>query len=83
MSSLKSLYQNNKEGVTVSKYLKSSSPDTLGSGVESEAHLKALTQRQDYFLPPVDYSDPQNFAKFGSAESYYKNAFEYIATLSI
>ena len=80
MSTLKSLYQNNKEGVTVSKYLKQSSPDSLGDGVESEAHLKSLNTKSKYFLPPVDYSNPQNFAKFGSAFQYYKNTFEYISS---
>ena len=80
MSSLKSLYQNNKSGTTVSKYLKSSSPDSLGSGVESQAHLDALVEKNKYFLPPVDYALPENFVKFGSAEKYYKNAFEYIAS---
>ena len=80
MSSLKSLYQNNKQGTTVGKYLKSSAPDTLGEGVESKAHLDALTARSDYFLPPINYSDPENFVKFGSAYEYYKNAFEYIAS---
>ena len=79
MSSLKSLYQNNKQGTTVGKYLKSSAPGTLGEGIESEAHLAALTSKNEYFLPPIDYSIPQNFAKFGSAYEYYKNAFEYIA----
>ena len=80
MSSLKSLYQNNKQGTTVGKYLKSSAPDTLGEGVESKAHLDALTARNDYFLPPINYADPENFVKFGSAYEYYKNAFEYIAS---
>jgi hypothetical protein len=80
MSSLKNLYQNNKQGTTVGKYLKSSSPDSVGSGVESEAHLKSLVKKNDYFLPPVDYSKPENFAKFGSAYHYYKNAFEYISS---
>ena len=80
MSSLKSLYQNNKQGTTVSKYLKSSAPDTIGDGIESEAHLEALTARNNYFLPPIDYSNPENFVKFGSAYEYYKNAFEYIAS---
>lgn len=79
MSSLKSLYQNNKSGVTVGKYLKSSSTDNLGNGIESEQHLKALVKKNDYFLPPIDYSKPENFAKFGSAYQYYKNAFEYIS----
>ena len=80
MSSLKNLYQNNKSGTTVSKYLKSSSPDSLGSGVESQAHLDSLVAKNKYFLPPVDYALPENFVKFGSAEKYYKNAFEYIAS---
>jgi len=80
MSSLKDLYQGNKQGTTVSKYLKSSAPGTLGSGIESESHLKALTEKQDYFLPPINYSDPEKFVKFGSAEKYYKNAFEFIAS---
>lgn len=79
MSSLKSLYQNNKSGATVGKYLKSSAPDTLGEGVESQAHLKSLVTRNEYFLPPIDYAVPENFVKFGSAEKYYQNAFQYIA----
>jgi hypothetical protein len=80
MSSLKSLYQNNKEGTTVSKYLKQTSPDTVGSGVESEAHLESLNKRSKYFLPPIDYSKPENFVKFGSAYEYYKNTFDYISS---
>lgn len=80
MSSLKSLYQNNKSGATIGKYLKSSSPDTIGDGVESQAHLKALVNKNQYFLPPIDYAVPENFVKFGSAEKYYQNAFEYIAS---
>ncbi|HAW80645.1 MAG TPA: hypothetical protein DCX27_13605, partial [Balneola sp.] len=80
MSNLKSLYQNNKEGTTVSKYLKSSAPSTLGDGIESNNHLQALTDRNEYFLPPIDYSKPENFVRFGSAYEYYKNAFEFIAS---
>ena len=80
MTSLKNLYQNNKEGVTVSKYLKQSAPNTLGEGIESQAHLNAVTERSNYFLPPIDYANPENFVKFGSAYQYYKNAFEYIAS---
>ena len=80
MSSLKSLYQNNRQGTTVGKYLKSSAPSALGSGIESKAHLDALTSKNDYFLPPINYAEPENFVKFGSAYEYYKNAFEYIAS---
>lgn len=80
MSRLKDLYQNNKQGTTVGKYLNSSSPDNLGGGIESEAHLKSLVKKNNYFLPPIDYSKPENFVKFGSAYEYYKNTFEYISS---
>ena len=76
--SLKKLYQSNREGTLVSKYLSPSSAETLGSGIESNEHLKALQKKKDYFLPPVDYSKPENFVRFGSAYEYYKNAFQYI-----
>ena len=80
MSRLKDLYQNNRQGTTVGKYLNSSSPDNLGGGIESEAHLKSLVKKNNYFLPPIDYSKPENFVKFGSAYEYYKNTFEYISS---
>jgi hypothetical protein len=35
---------------------------------------------QNKFISNVDYSNPANFARFGSAEEYYKNAINYIAT---
>lgn len=76
--SLKDLYQNNRQGTLVSKYLSPTSAETLGSGIESSEHLRALQSKKDYFLPPVDYSKPENFVRFGSALEYYKNAFDYI-----
>jgi len=80
MTSIKSLYQANREGTTISKYLKASAPSQLGEGIESEEHLASLREKKQYFLPPIDYSDPNNFVKFGSAHQYYKNAFEYIVS---
>ena len=77
--SIKKLFDNNKQAVTVGKYLKKSSPESIGDGVESESHLDELVERQKYFLPPVDYSNPANFVRFGSAKEYYTNAFQYIA----
>ena len=77
--SVKKLFDNNQQLVTVGKFLKLSAPDTLGDGIESEAHLSASVQKQKYFLPPIDYSNPESFVKFGSAEQYYNNAFNYIA----
>ena len=79
MSNLDSLFQANKQGKTVSQYLSSSAPATMGDGIESLGHLESLTSKSKYFLPPINYSIPENFAKFGSAYQYYKNAFEYIS----
>ena len=77
--SVKKLFDNNKQIVTVGKFLKLGSPEALGDGIESAEHLQQAVEKRDYFLPPVDYSNPENFVKFGSAEEYYKNAFDYIA----
>ena len=46
--------------------------------IESSKNLKQLRIRQDTHLPQVDYADPDNFAKFGSAYLYYKSAVERI-----
>ena len=77
--SVKKLFDNNKQIVTVGKFLKLGSPNALGDGIESAEHLKQSINKRDYFLPPVNYSNPENFVKFGSAEEYYRNAFDYIA----
>ena len=77
--SVKSLFHKNKQAVTVGKYLKNSAPNTLGNGIESDAHLQAALSQSNYYLPDIDYGDPQNFVKFGSAKEYYKNAFSYVA----
>ena len=37
-----------------------------------------LNKLQKKFISNIDYTDPKNFAKFGSAEEYYKNAITYI-----
>ena len=46
--------------------------------VESSRNLKALSVKQSHVLPQVDYTDPSQFAKYGSAYLYYKSAIERI-----
>ena len=46
--------------------------------VESSKNAKQIKDRQDHFLPKIDYSKPENFAKFGSAYLYYNSAFTRI-----
>jgi hypothetical protein len=45
----------------------------------SIGELTESARAQTRFLTNVDYTNPENFIKFGSAEEYYKNAINYIA----
>jgi len=45
---------------------------------ESAKNADKKKEIYDELVPHVDYSIPDRFAKFGSAELYYKSAFEYI-----
>jgi len=46
--------------------------------VESSGFIEAKRKEQEKFVPPIDFSTASNFAKFGSAEYYYENAFKRI-----
>jgi len=46
--------------------------------VESAANAQQIEKRQQQYVPQVDYSNPENFAKFGSARLYYKSAMSRI-----
>jgi hypothetical protein len=54
------------------------SVDKVGRKIESPGYLKQFFKDQERFIPNVDFSDPANFAFFGSAEEYYLNAAENI-----
>ena len=49
------------------------------SAVESSNNAISLLEQQRTFVPHVDYSNPEEFALYGSAELYYKGAFDYIS----
>ena len=76
--SVKKLFEKNKKGKSASKYLKKSSSTSVDPRIESAGHLSESIEREKYFIPPVDYSKPENFARYGSAEKYYTAAFDYI-----
>ena len=48
------------------------------SDVESADNFKALAKKKNTFIPQIDYSDPQTFARFGSARLYYDSAIDRI-----
>ena len=61
-----------------SKIVNSSSLGSLAREVDSAGYIRASNELKDRFVPPVDFSDPKNFAKFGSAEEYYRNSIKRI-----
>ncbi len=49
-----------------------------GNFFKTLEEIKQFNISQRRFLTNVDYSDPKNFAKFGSSQEYYKSAINYI-----
>ena len=72
--SIKDLFDNSG----TPKIQKSVTSDELVETVESSDFVEAKKEEHQQFVPPIDFSDPANFAKFGSAELYYEKAFERI-----
>ena len=55
------------------------SVETLGSKVESDALIDTREADRLRFIPPIDFSTASNFAKYGSAEQYYRDAVDRVA----
>ena len=70
--SIKKLFESNRN------YLSDTTEQETFEGVESSRNASALAQKQNDFIPQIDYSDPKNFAKYGSAYLYYKSAIERV-----
>ena len=65
--SIKKLFDNGKSFKT----LTSTDKNTIGNEVESYKILDTAKADKDRFIPHVDFSDPANFVRYGSAEEYY------------
>tara|TARA_R110002072_G_scaffold232556_1_gene390016 strand:- start:10581 stop:19382 length:8802 start_codon:yes stop_codon:yes gene_type:complete len=59
-------------------YVSNTSQKDAFSDAESSRNVEAISKKQNTFEPQVDYSFPSSFAKFGSAELYYKSAINRI-----
>ena len=46
--------------------------------VGSSNYALAVTKEKDRFIPNIDFSKPESFAKYGSAEEYYTKAIQEI-----
>ena len=75
--SIKDLFNDiNRIGTTTTASY--SSEADIAREVESIPYAYEVQREKDRFIPHVDYSKPENFAKYGSAEEYYKVAIESI-----
>jgi len=72
--SIKDLFNsyNNKQ------FQKSETIESASALVEGSDYIEAKSTEYERFIPHIDFSDISNFAKFGSAELYYENAFKRI-----
>ena len=59
-------------------YLSTTTEKDAFKDAESSKNIEARKRKQDTFVPQVNYSEPNNFAKYGSAYLYYKSAIERI-----
>jgi hypothetical protein len=50
----------------------------LLENVESTSNVSEKLELKNTFVPQIDYSEPENFTKYGSAYLYYKSAIERI-----
>ena len=58
--------------------LSNKSARDIGGEVESVGYHREDIKHEKRFIPNVDYSDPANFARYGSAERYYVDAIDRI-----
>jgi len=72
--SLKGLF----DSVAVTKVVDNKTSEEIGRVVESADYHEADIIDEKRFIPSIDFSDPKNFAKYGSAEKYYEDSYTYI-----
>jgi len=60
------------------KALSGKTADEIGSQVESVGYHEEDIIEEERFIPRVDFSKPENFARYGSAEEYYDQAIKRI-----
>ena len=73
--SIKKLFGSTDKG---NNYLSDTTEKEAFTDAESGRNIAAIKTKQEAFVPQIDYSKPENFAKYGSAYLYYKSAVERI-----
>ena len=72
--SLKGLF----DDVAVTKIVDNKTSAEIGRVVESADYHEADIIDEKRFIPSIDFSEPKNFAKYGSAQQYYEDSYTYI-----
>ena len=74
---IKDLFNENSTGVvpitSIEEEVVRNTPE-----LESVGNIKEQRKRIERYIPPLDFSVPSNFARYGSAESYYQDAISRI-----
>ena len=66
-------------GKKSTKILASTNLEELSTDVESEEYIVQEIEERKLIKPDIDYTEPKNFAFYGSATKYYTDAIEGIA----
>ena len=71
--SLKDLFNNKSEQVVIDRSLES-----IANEVQSDKYIDNIVIDNNRYIPSVDFSNPANFARYGSAEKYYVDGIKNI-----
>ena len=72
--SLKDFFNKNKtRQSSFNASIQKSTVDFFDTELESDKYVKEVEKKNSNYLLDIDYSDPKNFAKFGSARKYYES----------
>ena len=74
--SIKSLFTDFRKGTN--KYVEFSDDKNYYKEVESFKNASFLEIKKNTYTPQVDYSEPENFVRFSSAELFYDGALRKI-----
>ena len=61
-----------------SQVVVSSSIKKIAEDAESPEFIREAIENQKHLEPHIDFSDPANFVKYGSAQEYYDKSIKYI-----
>ena len=61
-----------------SKILSSENLEGVGRTVESYGNVQQSLKNKNRFIPQIDFTNPANFAFYGSAEQYYNDTIKHI-----